>query len=163
MKYLVKFLVTLFLSLSFFSHSQNIDSIEYHLANYINNYRLEKKLNALKFDSSLYNSSKKHLNYLSTENKQIDLHFEYNKDNEYYSGENYHIRCGCTEITARLNKDLIFIKINPSRNDKKTAEHIFKRWKNSPGHNKAMLNKDLKYFGPSILIGKSLYANVNFR
>lgn len=156
-------IIYLYLFFSGIGYSQNIDSIEFYLGKSINDYRLENKIDELKFDSTLYVVSKNHSLYLKEEfykhnNKKVS-HNQSNKDNIYYKGETPYIRCKCSEI----------VQINftsTDSNDKEIANSIFELWLKSPSHNKLLLNNNYKFYAPSVIIKKTtigirLFSTVN--
>jgi uncharacterized protein YkwD len=138
----MKFITLLFLILSPFSYSQDVDtdSVKLYLIDLINEERVRKGRETLSYDFDLEISAQKHTEYMFIEN--IISHDELNKENSYYVGLSHWDR-GCeSEICLKGTSQFT--------NNKNLAVFMFKSWCNSPAHYKDMMNKNHKYMGIGI-------------
>jgi len=153
MKKLITLLLVL-LSISGYSQS-NLDILVF---NKINQYRKSKGLVVMVWDNKPFKSSKHHTQYL-VEHKVVG-HTEKNNTptsksrlkyygvNFNYSGEN------CAKVIIGITKEY--------SSDEYLSSEIVDGWKNSPPHNKLMLDENYDYGAVSCIKSvNSVYSTLN--
>lgn len=150
----------------FHASKQDFEATEL-LYNEINYYRARKGVGKLSTSPKIVNFACRWGNYMVTQHKS-----EYNNFYEHSSKgpEEYHILTSCSEIIH-----LIYFCHQPSPTEivaglmygiaRNTGNVI--GWTQSPGHNEAMLQKEVNYFGASIYVTRQggwyvVYGTVNF-
>ena len=130
------------------SNKEFKDSLIHEMFELVNSYRISKKLHTLIWDKKLQKSCKKHSMYQAYENKLC--HFQYNKKNPYYTGKYHTDRSKCKSENCLVRYEFNSKDYNPWNKKIKSAKEIalemFIQWKNSPGHNKNMLDPNWNYF-----------------
>jgi uncharacterized protein YkwD len=150
----------------------NLEQIEDRIVELVNNYRSSKGLNKLvrkeiidtfaiqhcnnmMLDffktNDIYKSVAHDLPGLTTKQRIVQFQSKYTESTGMtISGENCQAKCVISE--------------SPKRIVTYTAQEIFNRWKNCPGHNHVMLVKVHKYVGIDILIinDKTIVVSIDF-
>ena len=120
------------------------DSVKVELYNLVNQYRLENGLNKLDIDISLETACKTHSQYVLSEYRPyipFHMHWELNKKNPYYKGKHSWDRANCKSENVVILADFAIPIVGfIPKNAKQIAISCFNSWKNSPEHNKNMLN-----------------------
>ncbi len=141
-----KFITYIFLFFTFFTYSQNVDSIQFYFLEIINEYRISKGVDKLEIDSNLTNIAQNHANYIHYEvvknfNDEGYSHIQKNKENPYYVGKYLSDRLDNSGENICKYRDI------KEKNDKSIAIILFNKWKDSKNHNENMLNSNFKKMG----------------
>ena len=113
------------------SHAMDIrasSAYEQELLKYINRHRMNNGLARLSFDDTLGKIARNHSNYMNN-NKELN--------HDHFDDRFRQCRRACCVENIGWNY--------------MTPEEQFKAWKNSKGHNKNMLNKQIQHAGISIV------------
>ena len=142
-----KIITYLFIFFTFFSYSQNVDSIQFYFLEIINEYRISKGVDKLEIDSNLTDIAQNHANYIHYEvvkntNDEGYSHVQENENNPYYTGKNLSDRS-----TSKSGENICKYRDIKEKNDKSIAILLFNKWKDSKEHNENMLNPNFKKMG----------------
>ncbi len=134
----------------------------------INQYRLERNLNTMYWDDRMWLAARNHNLYLW---KQNALTHEESKEKPFYSGvepwdrmqyvtyNNFKME-SFSENCLYFTDHFLTFEADAAM---ELAERALVQWKNSPGHNKNMLNPKHFAHGTSFIVaGVYLYATTNF-
>jgi uncharacterized protein YkwD len=141
-----KFITYIFLFFTFFTYSQNVDSIQFYFLEIINEYRISKGVDKLEIDSNLTDIAQNHANYIHYEvvknfNDEGYSHIQKNKENPYYVGKYLSDRLDNSGENICKYRDI------KEKSDKLIATILFNKWKDSKNHNENMLNPSFKKMG----------------
>jgi hypothetical protein len=153
MKTMVKKLIFIVvLTYPIFGYGQN-DSLRYIFEKILNQYRVENSLNKIKIDVTYRERAESHLNYMV--NQKAISHSDMYKNIKNCVGENVAYTPTFSKedmkyIVTFLDMDSIITKlikdanISVQKNNPNfvLAVNLFKQWKDSPDHNKTLLNKN---------------------
>ena len=118
----------------------------------VNQYRIEKGLKEVKFDTSCYKASKHHTSYLYRKNISVwpksfcghseDTLVDFTNRYEFYSPKNRYLHLA--EVALSISKNY---KVSDTLFLEKMSTEIVNGWKSSPSHNKILLGSDFVFSG----------------
>lgn len=118
----------------------------------LNQYRAENGLSQLKWDENLWLAARNHNIYMANEKFE---HYEQNKQSAYYTSmginDRAHFVCEKIEyyvVTENIQYSHMFLRSYAPL----IAQGLIEGWKNSPPHNKNMLNPDHYSTGVSLYL-----------
>ena len=124
------------------------DSVIQEMFRLVNQHRLDHNLNKFIWDKKLQKACKKHSMYQAYEDRMC--HWQHNKKNPYYESKYPQDRSNAKRENVAYGYYFNSKDYNPSnkkiKNAKEIAFDIFTLWKESPGHNRNMIDPNLIYF-----------------
>ena len=147
----MKSIITIILSLivGICISQTKLDSIVFEK---VNQYRIEKGLKEVKFDTACYKASKHHTSYLYTKNiitwpksfcgHSEDTLVDFTNRYEFYVPKKRYLHLA--EVALSISKNY---KISDTLLLEKISTEIVNGWKSSPNHNKILLGSDFVFSG----------------
>jgi uncharacterized protein YkwD len=145
-----KILTIIILLLSILGFSQTkLDSLVFTK---VNQYRIEKGLKEVKFDTATFKAAKHHTSYLYRKNLDIwpnsisghteDTLVDFTNRYEFYAPKKRYLHIA--EVALSISKNY---KVDDTTILEKMSTEIIEGWKSSPKHNKILLTGDFVFAG----------------
>ena len=120
----------------------------------LNQYRAEKKLKPMEWNIGLWMAARNHSIYMTNEEFS---HMQTKKISTYYTGYKFFNRLNYVLSSPAANnlaggENLVMFYMHPEQTITYYVNIAFQRWKNSPGHNKNMLNPIYSNEGTSLYL-----------